>query len=92
MQIGNLTDSISLPITNLVNPPSFYRFMVSREEVYFRMINKFLGAQLFWGPGFWVHNLPLEYNEPIPDKIFLMMGQVKKVRHILNGPHYAAVS
>ena len=91
MQIGNLTDSISLPLANLVNSPSAYRFMVSREAVNFRMVNKFFGAQLFLGPGFWVHNIPLEYNEPIPDKLFLMMGQVKRVRHILNGPHYAAV-
>ena len=91
MQIGNLTDSISLPLANLVNSPSVYRFMVSREAVNFRMVNKFFGAQLFLGPGFCVHNIPLEYNEPIPDKIFLMMGQVKRVRHILNGPHYAAV-
>ena len=44
------------------------------------MGTRFLGAQYSF-----------KYNELIPDKIFLMMGQVKRVRDILNGPHYAAV-
>lgn len=55
------------------------------------MVNKFLGIELYCGPGFWLSDIPLEYNESFPDKIFLTFHQVKRVRDILNGPHYAAV-
>ena len=92
LEIGNgMADSVLLPIINLPHAPRFYRFVITKSDVDFLLMETNFSAQLCWNKGITFSNTALDLPIFLPARLKVNLWQVKKLKSLLQAPYFAVI-
>ena len=91
LEVGNGTDSVILPIVELIHSPLCYRFIINKSEITLRLIEKYFSAELFWSKGVIFSNSVLDLPILLPESLHVSFWKIKLLKSLMNGPHFIAI-